>query len=95
MCFAQYASKFNVNLLALKLPVKFTSNFFVQRCYAQLFCTYSLCLYVFKKKEIGRNAAHKMLVKLTTDRTFLDFKSKMLSLVVTFSSLNQTVMGIW
>ena len=32
---------------------------------ALLFCTYSLCLYLFVKKKIDDKAACKMLVKLT------------------------------
>lgn len=35
----------------------------------QFLCTYSLCLYFGWGKEIGQKAAHKMLFKLTADRT--------------------------
>ncbi len=35
--------------------------------FAQLFSTYSLAFLIFWRNDIGAKAAHKMLVKLTTD----------------------------
>ena len=41
------------------------SIFFVQKCYSKLSNTYNLCLYCFGKNELAKQAARKMLVKLT------------------------------
>ena len=47
----------------------FTSSFFVQKSFEQLFCTYGLGLYFcFWQKETGAKSACKMLVKLTLER---------------------------
>ena len=50
--------------LLLILP-SFKINFFIQKCYVQLFCTYSFCLYFFGKRKLSKKAACKTLLKLT------------------------------
>jgi hypothetical protein len=44
----------------------FMSRFFVLKLFVQLFCTCILGFNLFWRKEIGRKAALKMLMKLTT-----------------------------
>jgi len=43
-----------------------TLTFLVPKFFAQLFSNYSLALKLFSSKEIGKKAACKMLMKLTT-----------------------------
>ena len=40
------------------------NSFFVWKCYAKLFCAYSLCLYCFGKRSLAKRAVCKMEVKL-------------------------------
>jgi len=48
------------------------SSFFIGKCFAQLFSTYSSALKFFVERiNIGTKAAYKMLVKLTTGRVLL------------------------
>jgi len=84
-CFSQLFSSYSLTLclfgkriLAKKLLVKcwwnwlqvlissaFYDQLFVWKCFAQLFSSYGLAL-IFWQKNIGANAARKMLIKLTT-----------------------------
>ena len=73
-CLSCYAPNVCASVLCTILLVKLTPGvifitflkqfFSKKKCYAQLFCTYSFCLYFFWKKAIVVKASHKMLVKL-------------------------------
>ncbi len=43
----------------------FMSSFFIQKCFEQLFSTYSNRVYIFWQNEISAKVARQMLVKLT------------------------------
>ncbi len=60
----------------------FTSRFFKQKCFVQIFSTYSLSLY-FLPKNIGAKAACKMFVKLTKG---VNFDKK----IITYGATNRT-----
>jgi len=55
-CYTLYASKSSVNLLAQKLVgvVNFINFFFICKCFAQLFSSYSLALYFFGSKILAQ-----------------------------------------
>jgi len=56
-----------------------TSSFFVEKCYAKLFSTYTLALQFFYQKEISIKAACEMLVKLATIVNFTNILQVVLS----------------
>ncbi len=62
----------NRNRISAKFRCQFhhilMSDFFAQKCFAQLFSNYSLDLWFFLRKNISAKVARKKLMKLTTDR---------------------------
>jgi hypothetical protein len=49
----------------------FMRSFFVWKLYVQIFCTWSMALYFFGKRKLVEKLFLKMLVKLTTDHSWV------------------------
>jgi hypothetical protein len=74
----------------------FTSNFVIQKCFGQLFSTNSYQMFViFWRKEIGTKAAHKMLVKLTTElQVILFVQANKITVKLGYNELSETTINI-
>jgi hypothetical protein len=62
---------------SLRIKVSISQTFFVQlfvqKCSEQLYSPLKVCICIFWQKDIGKKAAHKMLVKLTKGINFTNF----------------------